>query len=349
MQPNNPASFINSLPADSLGGAQPPAGAPAPAAPQQQPFNPAQYATPPAPQAQPGYGNFAPPVTGAPDIFGDGQNGASMTPPANQPWVPGMTPPPAPGSIPAGTQGVPPAPGAPAYLPAAVPSPAGSEQPPAWAVELSEMIRDQQGNQPPAGQADANWKPKSWDEVLDKAKETVRAELDAEKAAETTRTQQEEARVNEIMRDLDNQLQGLTAYGQIPPIANPADVNDPGRVYRRELMGMANAAGSTNLTVLNQALVNAHRAGYVFDTQANQFVPANGQQPTSQAPAYAAPAAPAAPAMPAYTPSGQYVPIAGGGGAPAPSSDLPPLHQLRNASMGELMQGLTTEAATYFG
>lgn len=347
MDPNNPSNFINSLPPNSMGGQL--GGQPAPAPqPQPAPFNPAQYATPPAPQPGDNPGNFAPPASGAPDIFGDGQRGAPMVPPANQPWVPG--PAPAPGTVPAGTQGVPALPGAPAYSPAQVPAPAGSEQPPAWALELAEMIRENGGQQPPAGQQPgADWKPKDWNEVLDKAKETVRAELDAEKAAQTTQQQQEEARVNEIMRDLDNQLQGLAAYGQIPQIANPSDVNDPGRVYRRELMGYANAAGSTNLTVLNQALVNAHRAGYVFDPQAAQFVPANGQPAQApSAPSY--PAAPAAPAFPAYTPAGQNTPIAGGSvAAGAPSSDLPPLTQLRNASVGELMQGLTAETASYFG
>lgn len=344
MQPNNnnPANFISGLPNDSFGGGQP---APAP---QQQPQGQPQYQAPPdfsqyaAPIQgdQNGFGSFVPSQQGTPDIFGDGSQGQQGQPQQGgqqQPWVPqppqqqpqqGQYPyqQPAPGTVPAQQ----PQPYQPQYQPYQPPA-QQSDQPPAWAQELTQMLQQtQQQQQQGQQQGQQDWKPKTWNDVADRAREAAREVLTEQQQQEQNRKAQEEAQVNQIMAEIDNQINQLTFSGQMPPIVNNADPNDQGRAYRRELIGLANATGSTNMFQLNQNLIAAHRAGMIFDAQSGQFTQVNGK---------------------AYTPAGQNTPIAGGGtnGASAPSGQLPPVSQLRRASMGELMQGLTNEVSQYIG
>lgn len=347
MQPQM-GQFIGGLPENSMGGGQP---QPAPQ-PQPQAFNPAQYMTPaPAPnQNDPGYGQFSNPVQT--DAFG---NPAQAGQPA-QPQFPDYRQ----------AQGQP-APYVPQMPQAQVPQPQGGqgEQPPAWAIELAQMM--QQGQQPAQGGQQEPPRPKTWQEAESRIDEIVDSKIAARDQQEQQAKNAEETKVNEIMRDIDNQLTSMTQYGQIPAIANPSDPNDMGRSYRRELMGLANAVGSTNLTAVNASLRAAQAAGLHFDPSASNgqgaFVDRNGA-PVAQGsfapaqaplPFYGTPpagySAPAGQYPPAYTPAGQGVPIAGGAPAASasPGGALPPIGQLRRASVGELMQGLTSDLAGYIG
>ena len=308
MQPNNPASVIAGLPTNSFGDQAPAPQAPLqyqqPAQQQQQvpqQVDLSQFAVPDL-NAQPG--PFAPPQQQIP-IFGDAEPQQQV----NQPWVPGQT--------------APFQPQQPQYQQPA------SQEPPAWATELKDMLQAQQQQQAP--QQQQGWKPKSWDEVVDKSREAAQEVIQSAEQQRQAQAQAEESRVQEIVQELDNQLNQLGMSGQIPPIVNPADNNDQGRAYRRELLGLANATGSTNLYQLNQNLLAAHQAGTIFDTEKSQFVQVGGAQ--QQLP-------------------GTSMPIGGASSSAGNANSgqaLPPLSTLRNQSVSQLMQGLTNETAQYIG
>lgn len=350
MQPNNPANFITGLPSDSFSGAMPPAPQ-QPQQPQQPmappPFDPQQFSqfaqpTPgyPQPGGDPGYGQFAPdPSQVSSDPLGLGG--------PQQPQYPQQQPqaPVAPGGLPLyrqpqqqpqqpqpGQQPGQPAPYQPSYAPQA-PQVPGTDpnQPPAWAIELAQMIQQNQqqpGSQQP-GQQQPGWKPRSWQDVeahaRDIARETAVSIREQEKTAEQQAQAASDARVAQIQQDLEGQLQSMTFNGQMPAVMNGADPNDQGRAYRRELIGLAESLNTTNLYSVNEQLQNLHRAGYRYDPQTKRTVAASGYP---------------------YTPSGQQVPIASGGGAPAGGNQLPSIGTLRRASVSELMQGLTGELGT---
>lgn len=339
MQPSNPSNVISGLPDNSFGGMpagpapQPQYQQPAPQPYQQpqqqvQPVDFSQFANP-DPSQQPG---FFGPAQAQPPLFGDA-NGQQPQPQYQQPWLPGQQPAqaqPQPGQPQPYQQ--------PQYQQPQMPAQQTNE-PPAWAVEMKQLLeQNQQVQQQPAPQSQQSWKPRSWDEVVEKSREAAQEVLTNAQKEQQAQVQAEEAKVQEIMQDLDNQLNTLSSTGQIPAISNPADQNDQGRSYRRELLGLANATGSTNLVTLNQNLIAAHQAGMVFDPQQQQFVRFNGSNQAGNSPA---------PMMP-----GMNSPIGGasssGGNMPS-ASTLPPIHELRNRSVSELMQGLTNDVAQYIG
>lgn len=344
MQPNNPTGLISGLPDNSFGGqpggAQPqPQGQPP--APQYPPFNPAAYAAAPGQPGNPqGIGQFAPDPAG---VSADPLGLNSLQPQYPQQPMPQYGTPYPPVAPQGGQYPQPPAPVTPGqpspyqqpFVPTPMPAPqnpGGSAEAPAWAQELADMIKQNNQGQPGAqpGQPEAGWKPKDWNDVIAKAGEIAEAKVTERERNQQVAQAAEDAKVDTILRDIDNQLQYMRHYGQIPQIVNPYDANDPGKSYQRELIGLADVLSTTQLTAVNAQLAIAHRAGYRFDTTSKQLVPINGQQ---------------------YTPAGQNTPIAGNAGAPmAPNGQqLPPIGQLRRASMGELMGGLSQELGSQFG
>lgn len=325
MQPNNtnPAGFMAGLPDNSFGGGQPPAPTAAPPQPQYPPFNPAQYASMP-PTGTPGYGDFSQPPAVDPLGIPGGQPPMVLQPQGGQ-YPPVQQ---------SQNQGQP-APYQQPYTPPMAPPPVASDQPPAWAQELAQMIQQNQG-----GAADPNaavppaapgWKPNSWDDVLGKVTEITKNTLTEKERTEQMAKSAEDAKVDSILKDIDNQLQTMRYYGQMPLVQNPYDPNDPGKTYQRELIGLADVLNTTSLNAVNQQLQIAHRGGFRFDPTTKNFVSTNGQ---------------------GYTPAGMNSPISGGaaaGGTAPAGGQLPPIGQLRRASLGELMGGLTNEVSGNFG
>lgn len=135
--------------------------------------------------------------------------------------------------------------------------------------------------------AQDQWRPKDWEDVderiAQKAQEIAeQKEQERVQQAEAARQQQEQAD-----QYIDNTLQSMRTAGLLPPVTNPYDKNDPGKQEELKLMAAAVSMGTDDLPAAMQVLTQQRRAGYDFDLNTRQFVPATAQpgqpgQPTPQ-------------------------------------------------------------------
>lgn len=125
---------------------------------------------------------------------------------------------------------------------------------------------------PPAEDA---WKPSSWDDVVNKTAKTVLEGIQTTTQEQQTEAQKAQENQRKVDQYVETELGKIEASGYLPPITNVADDNDPGKIARRELIGLAIAANSDNLGLLAQQLYAAHQGGYSFDYQKGQWVPSN--------------------------------------------------------------------------
>lgn len=118
--------------------------------------------------------------------------------------------------------------------------------------------------------------PKSWRSVTDRSREVAREEYERiehekqEEQQEVAKAQEEARKV--IDKEFDDALSAMEKAGELPPITNKDDVNDLGRVARRELFGYAAVLGTTNLKEINSALRREHERGYTFDVETGTFL-----------------------------------------------------------------------------
>ena len=123
------------------------------------------------------------------------------------------------------------------------------------------------------------WKPKTWDEVLEKAGETVKSEF-----AERDRQYQEaqvaqQATQAEIDKGYDAQEAQLEKDGILP-----AKTTEEGKVARKELYGYAVKMNSDNLLAVGEELKRQHDMGYQYDVTNNKWLRTNTPPAGAQAP-----------------------------------------------------------------
>lgn len=89
--------------------------------------------------------------------------------------------------------------------------------------------------------------------------------------AQTAAQQQEQQNQTYI----DNTVNQLRGAGYLPPVANPFDANDQGKLAENELLGYAISLGSTDLVGAARELKFRHDAGFKYDYQSKGFVQVN--------------------------------------------------------------------------
>lgn len=89
----------------------------------------------------------------------------------------------------------------------------------------------------------------------------------------------------QVDAELDAQVASLETAGLLPPISNPNDRNDPGRVYRRELYGAAAKLGTTDLkAVAEVTLKPLHDQGKLYDPVSDSIIDYNAPIAGANAP-----------------------------------------------------------------
>lgn len=124
-------------------------------------------------------------------------------------------------------------------------------------------------------ETDKNWRPKTWDEIPQKAEEIANQVVD-QKLSEKEKQQHEAEEVKlkqEKQMDtfIDNQLSELEKNKVLPAVENPSDENDPGRAARRELLGFAGRIGTLDLNKASEVLNILHETGRTYDPRANNM------------------------------------------------------------------------------
>ena len=231
-------------------------------------------------------------------------------PPATPPAAPAPAPttPPAPGTPPA----APAAPAAPPdvipFIPPTVPAPAPAAAPGMYTQEQVDAILAAAGR-PPAAAAPAapatpqKWEPDNWEDVEarieQRAREIVQQSFTQQQAEAQAAAEQQQAALAAADKAIDTAVEQLEKNGYLPPVANPADPNDPGRAARSELYSYALALGTDDVTAAAVSLHALHQSGYFYDRTKNAYVRRGSQSAAAQAPI-----AGAAPVLPTGAPTG---------------------------------------------
>lgn len=137
-------------------------------------------------------------------------------------------------------------------------------------TQIQEIGKASATPEPPAPpETEPKWKPKTWDEFPEKAKEVaqqtyeeieqkkLKDEEDAKKQAETLRTQ--------IDEDFDKQFKDLVAEGTIPDVKDVKDPNDAGKLARKELFALGIKYNSPDLTAMANLRNEWIDKGYTLD------------------------------------------------------------------------------------
>jgi hypothetical protein len=181
-----------------------------------------------------------------------------------------------------------------------LPSNQPSNQPmPQWAQEMMQNIQQIQqggtGNQPNTFDPTKPWsnenRPKSWDEMRSAnealAEQKAREIVTTTMQQQTQQAQQQQQQVEQANQQIDNTFNRLRLSGYLPPIQNPGNPNDPGKLAERELLGWTlTNGGKTAEDILFAApsLVQQHQMGRFFDPQSGQMQQRRGQSAAAMAP-----------------------------------------------------------------
>jgi hypothetical protein len=188
-----------------------------------------------------------------------------------------------------------PLPGLP-QLPSQQPS---NQQMPQWAQEMMQNIQQIQqggtGNQPSTFDPTKPWssdnRPKSWDEMRSAnealAEQKAREIVTSTMQQQTQQQQQQQQQLQQANQQIDSTFNRLRLSGYLPPIQNPSNPNDPGKLAERELLGWTlTNGGQTAEDILYAApsLVQQHQMGRYFDPQSGQMQQRRGQSAAAMAP-----------------------------------------------------------------
>lgn len=127
----------------------------------------------------------------------------------------------------------------------------------------------------PEPQPDA-WAPKSWNEFPEKAKEVakevVKEELESLTAAERAEQERIAAESKAIDDEIETATEDLVKKGKLPPVVDPNDPNDQGKVLRRELYGLAAKMDTMNLEMVADTMNQLHKQGVHYDFKSSQWL-----------------------------------------------------------------------------
>ncbi|MEM3170004.1 MAG: hypothetical protein QW838_04450 [Candidatus Nitrosotenuis sp.] len=162
-------------------------------------------------------------------------------------------------------------------------------------LEEPEESKEPEADAEPA-EGSYKWTPQSWDDfpklVDDKAKkiaaEVVREEINKIQE-EAQRAEQETIEASQkVDQEIDAIANKLEKEGKLPPITDPDDKNDPGRLFRKEFYGLAARMGIANLP-LEEAMRQAaetvallNQQGIHYDPDANKWLRSETKPTASQ-------------------------------------------------------------------
>ena len=141
---------------------------------------------------------------------------------------------------------------------------------------------------PPTPEVPPKWTPQSWDDfpalAAKKAEEAVTKVITEreEEAEEAKIREQEEQRT--IDKQIDVKVSELESKGKIPPVKNAEDQNDPGRVFRRQLYGLAANMDTLNLEAVTEEVIFRNAHGFQYDIKAGKWLRVNPVNPGQGAP-----------------------------------------------------------------
>ncbi len=189
------------------------------------------------------------------------------------------------------------------------PAPAPVAQPeamPAWAEQFTNSMNEKvtsleaalaTNNQPaPAPAAPTSTEselaalnPQSWDQVDKYVAEKIQTGVQNGIEQFTTSLQQQNAQAQQAKDAVDAELDAAVATLErsniIPPITNPNDRNDPGRMARRELYGLAAKLGTTDLNaVATTTMATLHAQGKMYDPITDSIIDGAPAVPGASAP-----------------------------------------------------------------
>lgn len=193
--------------------------------------------------------------------------------------------------------------------PAPAPAPAAGDDVPAWAKEFMTSIDERFTGlestltppQPapgapvgstapqPTGSELAARNPQSWEDVdryvNEQIQKGVQAGIQGFQEQSAAAVQADNQAKEEVNRELDTAEKDLERNGLLPPIQNPSDRNDPGKVARRELYGAAVRLNTTDLNaVATMYLKPLHDKGQMYDHETGSVITANAPQPGATSP-----------------------------------------------------------------
>lgn len=153
---------------------------------------------------------------------------------------------------------------------------------------LDEMdSRYQEANRPPAPEPES-FRPKSWDDIprlVEERGEEITKRILEERDQQARLTVEAERKAREeVDRQIDGDLARLEKSGLIPAIEDDSKHDDPGKAFRRELMGYMSFAETLNMDLAAQMLKIMHEKGSHFDYKAAKFIQSNPPAPGASAP-----------------------------------------------------------------
>ncbi len=132
------------------------------------------------------------------------------------------------------------------------------------------------------------YQPKSWDDIPKTAKEIAEQtyeEKEAQKQAAAEKAKADETAADKnIQTEINTQVATLEKSGALPPIKDANNKNDPGRIARRELFGLAADLGTTNLAQVADNLSNLHKENIHYDFESKKYLRSSGANPGQDSP-----------------------------------------------------------------
>ena len=143
---------------------------------------------------------------------------------------------------------------------------------------LTAELEEIRGKLPtPPQEEEKPWEPGEggWSDVdkriEEKALDTIsRVETEREEAAREAKEQEDEIRAS-VDKEFDEKEAAAEKEGLIPPVKDAKDPDDAGKVYRREMYGLAAVLQTTNLGQIAKILNSEHERGRAFDVKTGEF------------------------------------------------------------------------------
>ena len=132
------------------------------------------------------------------------------------------------------------------------------------------------------------YQPKSWDDIPKTAEDIAQQVYDrnekARRDAEAKRQEEETAADKNVQKEINVQVEALEKAGTIPPIKDANNENDPGRMARREIFGLAADLGTTNLDKVAETLSNLNKQNIHYDFKSKKYLRTSGVNPGQGSP-----------------------------------------------------------------
>lgn len=127
-------------------------------------------------------------------------------------------------------------------------------------------------DEPPTPEDKKEWQPNTWGQAEKDVRKFTNEELDKRDQIKQDEVKKEGERKLKVNQMLDDQEKQLEEKGMLPKMEDPNNQDDPGRIARKELYGVAAKVGSSNLLSTGEMLKDMHDSGKRFDVRSGKFV-----------------------------------------------------------------------------